>query len=362
MPIHFILSRRYYMKMIHYLCGILLIGAVASCASNPTQRKSMPTLEALRDSIEQDVYKKIQAVVVYQKGEILVEEYYNGMTKDGIHDARSVGKSITSALLGIAIDEGHIESLDLPLSDFFNLEEYENYSDQKAQITLRDLVTMSSNFDGNDDDPESPGNEENMYDKPNWVQWALNLPLDSTRKSGESWAYFTAGTILIGDILNRAVPNGLEQYSKEKLFDPLGNQNYSWSFTPQEVPSTAGNFRTTALGFADFGQMYLNRGNWKGQRIISEQWIKESLTPHIKTSYDPRSYGYFWWTKDLSFDDAIYHMAYCSGNGGNKIYLIKELDAVIVILASAYGTNYMHRQAREITQQFLLPIIRNAAL
>lgn len=345
------------MKMSYYFLGVSLTVMILSCGSVASQSKTVRELSALRDSIEQQVYRKVNAIAVYQNGKVLVEEYYNGTSKNDIHDARSIGKSVASALLGIAIDEGYIESLDQPISDFFDLSDYENYNEQKEAIKLRDLVTMTSNFAGDDNNPDSPGNEENMYDKADWVRWALNLPLDSTRKSGERWKYFTAGAVLIGAILEQRLPNGLKQYAEEKLFSPLGNTNYQWAFTPQGVPSTAGNFRTTATGFADFGQLYLNGGTWQGQRVISEKWVRESLKTQVATEFEPNFYGYFWWVKDLVSDTATYRMEYCSGNGGNKIYLIKDLDAVIVILASAYNTNYMHRQASEISSQFLLPII-----
>ena len=167
------------------------------CAAKPVQQAAFPELAALRDSIEHKVYKKVKAAVVYQGGEVLVEEYYNGMSSNDIHDARSVGKSFASALLGISIDEGHISSLDLPISDFYDLKDYKNYSEEKGQIKLRHLATMSSNFFGNDDDMDTPGNEEHMYDKPNWVQWTLNLPLDQARNTGESWQYFTAGVVVL---------------------------------------------------------------------------------------------------------------------------------------------------------------------
>lgn len=264
------------MKMIHYFLGVLLTVITFSCVQESTQTETTPGLSALRDSIEQQVYRDVNAIVIYQNSKILVEEYYNGTSKDDVHDARSVGKSIASALLGIAIDDGYIESLDQPISDFFDLDKYNNYHEQKGDIKLRDLVTMTSNFAGDDNDMDSPGNEEYMYDKGDWVKWALDLPLDSIRKTGESWKYFTAGAILIGDILNQRLPNGLEKYAEEELFRLLGNKNYRWAFTPQGVPSTAGNFRTTATGFADFGQLYLNSGTWQGQRVISEE-TKQSI-------------------------------------------------------------------------------------
>lgn len=350
------------MKRIHIFPILVLIAITLSCQSTPPPYDPTDELSALRDSIEQEAYRKVNAIVVYQGDKVLVEEYYNGTTKDDIHDARSIGKSVASALLGIAVDEGYIKSLDQPISDFYELKEYDNYSEQKGKIKLRDLVTMTSNFDGNDNDSNSPGNENYMYDQPNWVEWALNLPIDSTRSAGESWNYFTAGAVLIGNILDKSLPNGLEKYAEEKLFGLLGNDNYQWAFTPQGVPSTAGNFRTTAIGFADFGQLYLNGGAWQGQQVISENWIKDSQRVHIATTFKPRSYGYFWWIKDIVLDNATYRTEYCSGNGGNKIYIIKELDAVIVILASAYNTKYMHTQAREITSQFLIPILQKNAL
>ena len=349
------------MKLSLYFSLFFLVVITLSCNSETTQHGTVPDLSALRDSIDQRVYRDVNAIVVYQGGEVLVEEYYNGTTKDDIHDARSIGKSVASALLGIAIDDGFIESLDQPISDFYELENYENYHPGKEEITLWDLVTMTSNFAGDDNDYDTPGNEEYMYDKPNWVQWALNLPLDSTRVSGEVWKYFTAGAVLLGDILNQSLPNGLEQYAEEKLFSPLGNKNYQWSHTPQGVPSTAGNFRTTAHGFADFGQLYLNGGTWQGQKVISEDWVTESLKIQVETAFEPNFYGYFWWIKDLASGDNTYRIGYCSGNGGNKIYLIEELDAVIVILASAYNTSYMHHQARAITSQFLLPLLEQSS-
>ena len=349
------------MNIAQCMCCVLLASLMMGCAAKPVQQAAFPELAALRDSIEHKVYKKVKAAVVYQGGEVLVEEYYNGMSSNDIHDARSVGKSFASALLGISIDEGHISSLDLPISDFYDLKDYKNYSEEKGQIKLRHLATMSSNFFGNDDDMDTPGNEEHMYDKPNWVQWTLNLPLDQARNTGESWQYFTAGVVVLGDIMNQRLPNGLEQFSKEKLFDPIENTNYRWAFTPQRVPSTAGNFRTTARGFADFGQLYLNGGTWKGKRVISKEWVAKSLTKQIETSSGSRDYGYLWWIKDVKVGDSTYRTTFCSGNGGNKIFLIQDLDAVVVILASAYGQRYGHTQADEILTEFLLPIAERKA-
>ncbi|MEM7107571.1 MAG: serine hydrolase [Bacteroidota bacterium] len=321
------------------------------------RRQNKGRLAALKDSVNQNIYKDINAIVVYHHGQVLIEEYYNDTEADDLHDARSVGKSIASAVLGIAVDEGYIQSLDQPLSDFYNLEDYQNYSSEKGKITIKNLITMSSNFLGDDNDFESPGNEDHMYDKENWVKWALDLPIDSMRESGKTWHYFTAGVVILGDILDKSVPNGLEAYAHEKLFKPLRNTNYKWSYTPQDVPSTAGNFRTDAKGFADFGQLYLQEGVWEGKQIISKSWVANSTRTHIETPFTPRSYGYLWWIKNYDIDSKKYRTAYSSGNGGNKIFTFKALDAVVAVTASAYNTRYGHKQVDEILTSFILPEI-----
>ena len=113
---------------------------------------------------------------------------------------------------------------------------------------------MSSGFDGNDEDDSSIGNEENMYPTEDWVKFTLDLPYQDSLKN--KWHYFTAGVVLLGDILNKSVPNGLEKYAENKLFKPLEIKNYKWQYTPQNVPNTAGGIQMNALDFAKYGRSY----------------------------------------------------------------------------------------------------------
>ena len=117
----------------------------------------------LDSEIAGDRFKGINSVIVIRNGELLVERYYNGASRDQTHNPRSVGKTVTATILGIAISEGYIDNVDQPLSDFYDLEDYENFSEKKASVTLRQLLTMTSGFDGYDFEPDSIGNEEFMY-------------------------------------------------------------------------------------------------------------------------------------------------------------------------------------------------------
>lgn len=350
-----------------FLLFALFISFLGSCQQNlsdatqeiPISRATykQDLIEQLRDSVDAGVYKWINSVVVLKEGELLIEEYYKGTKRRQVHDVRSVGKTFASAVLGIALEEGHIQSLDQPISDFYDLKQYDNYHPAKEEITIRHLLTMSSNFDGNDNDYDSPGNEENMYPQDNWVEWTLNLPLDTTRRAGDTWHYFTAGVVLLGDILDQSVPGGLEEYADKKLFQPIGVDRYFWPYTPQRVPNTAGGIRLTPLGFAAFGQLYLQEGTWNDQQVLTSGWVSASHTPVLPTAYPPNEYGYLWWMKDYEVDGSKFRTQYCTGNGGNKIFVFKDLGMVVVVTASAYGERYMHRQVDEMMVKYILPAI-----
>jgi len=314
-------------------------------------------IKELKAHIEADVFKHVKSLVIVKNGCLIVEEYFNGAGRDSLHDVRSVGKSFASTLAGMAIDEGYLKSENETLTDFYDLRSYRNYSSAKCRVTLKQLLTMSSEFDGDDDDGRSVGNEENMYPTENWVKFALDLPMDTVKYSGQ-WHYFTTGVVLLGDILNQVVPEGLEKYADSKLFKPLGITNYRWEYTPQRVVNTAGGIRMRALDLAKYGQLYQNKGKWKGKKILPEEWIRETFTKHQTiTGRKGEYYGYLFWNKVYQYDGKNYEAFYCSGNGGNKIFIFKDLPIVIVITATAYGTAYAHQQADKMMEQFILPAV-----
>ena len=282
-------------------------------------------IENLNRKIAEKKFKNITSIVVIKNGELLIEEYFNGATRDSVHDTRSVGKSFCSAIMGIAI-KGENQTL----REFYNLKNFKNYTQKKDSITLKNLLTMSSGFEGSDMNESSPGNEENMYPTDNWVEFTLNLPMDKSKVSGKDWDYFTAGVVILGDVLDKSVPGGLEKYSAEKLFKPLGITNYEWQYTPQKVANTAGGLKMSSLDFAKFGQLYVNKGKWKDS---------------------------VFWIKTYRAKNKNYEVSYSSGNGGNKIFIFKDEPIVIVITSTAFNTPYAHQQTDKIMADYLIPAI-----
>jgi CubicO group peptidase (beta-lactamase class C family) len=321
-----------------------------------TEKIDVAKIEELNRKIAKQTYKNVTSIVAIKGGKILIEEYFNGANRNTLHDTRSVGKSFASTLLGIAIKDKFIKSETQTLKEFYDLKSFQNYSTSKDSITLKSLLTMSSTFDGSDMNSESPGNEENMYPTNNWVDFTLNLPIDKTKVANKQWDYFTAGCIVIGDIIHISVPNGLEKYADKNLFFPLNITKYKWQFTPQKVANTAGSLQLCSLDFAKFGQLYKNQGTWSGKQILSQEWIAKSLSHQMAIS-ENEYYGYLFWNKTYKVNGLDYEVYYSSGNGGNRIFIFKDQPIVIVITSTAYNTPYGEKQVEKIMQEYLIPAI-----
>ncbi|MBC7747428.1 MAG: serine hydrolase [Methylotenera sp.] len=313
-------------------------------------------IEELNRKIATQNFKDITSIVVLKDGKLLLEEYFNGASRKTLHDTRSVGKSFASTILGIAIKDNYIKNENQTLNEFYKLNSFQNYSTAKDSITLKDLLTMSSSFDGSDMNSESPGNEENMYPTKNWVEFALNLPVDKSKVANKQWDYFTAGVVVLGDIIHKSVPNGLEKYSNEKLFKPLGITKYKWQFTPQKVANTAGSVQLRSLDYAKYGQLYKNQGVWNAKQILSQEWVTKSLS-HQMTISEGDYYSYLFWNKTYNVNGVNYEVYYSSGNGGNRIFIFKDFPIVVVITSTAYNTPYGHKQVDKIMQNYLIDAI-----
>jgi len=282
-------------------------------------------IRQLRRNIAEGLYRDIKSVVVIKNGELLIEEYFNGADRSTLHDTRSVGKSFASSVMGIAINEGHIKSENQTLKDFYDLTRFANHSAKKESVTIASLLTMTSGFDANDDDESSPGNEEKMYPTADWIKFALGVPMDDKTRIGEKWRYFTAGVVVLGDIINKSVPGGLERYADEKLYKPLGITKYEWQYTPQKVPSTAGGLRMSALDFAKYGQLYKNGGEWNGKQIVPRPWVEKTLSKRVRRgSGEDEFYGSLFWYGLLRHGGKQHELFMATGNGGNKIYVFKD--------------------------------------
>ncbi|MBK7567764.1 MAG: serine hydrolase [Bacteroidetes bacterium] len=321
-----------------------------------TEQFDTDLVEELNRKIATQTFKDITSIVVIKDGKLLIEEYFNGAKRNTLHDTRSVGKSFASTMMGIAINDGYIKNELQMLHEYYNLTSYQNYNPLKDSITIQSLLTMSSPFDGSDLDQNSAGNEENMYPTNNWVEFGLNLPIDTVKIANHRWDYFTAGVIILGDIINKSVPNGLEKYADKKLFQPLGITNYKWEYTPQKVANTAGGLKMRSIDYAKYGQLYQNGGKWNGNQILTPEWVNKSLSKQIIIT-EGEYYGFLFWNKTYKVNGADHEVYYSSGNGGNKIFIFKDQPIVILITSTAYNSPYAHAQVDRMMEDYLIPAV-----
>lgn len=306
----------------------------------------------LNQKIVQGQYKDVTSIIALKEGAIVLEEYFNDKHRGTVHDTRSVGKSITSMLVGMAIEEGYLKGANQSISDFYSLKKYPNFSQEKSQISLHDLLTMTSAFDASDEDSNAKGSEDQIQNSENWMDYTLGLATKS--KTKKSWNYFTGGTMLLGEIINQSTPKGLVAFAEEKLLKPLAIKDAKWFYTPQGLPYGGGGFQMSSLDLAKIGQVYQNGGLWKGHRLLPSSWIEKTWTKHIDLPEDRKgSYGYLWYLMEVEYQGKMEEVAYAAGNGGNLIAVFKNQPLVIVITATAYNTMEGSVQGFEILEEVL---------
>lgn len=218
---------------------------------------------------------------------------------------------------------------------------------------------MSSGLACNDWDETSPGNEQQLPDVPNVFAYVLNLPM--VNNPGEEFAYCTGGANLLGEVIIRKKSGqSLKDYADERLFRKIGIEENEWFVIPNPAGHeySGGSNKLKLRDMARFGFLYLNKGKWQNEQIIPAEWVEASTKEQIQTP-DGGSYGYFWWIKEFKYGDKIISAFEGSGNGGNKITVIPELDMVIVLTGRGYGSEFIEgKQAHTMMEEYIVAAVK----
>lgn len=273
-------------------------------------------------------YGEITSVVVSRGGEMVREEYLEG-DADTPRNTRSCTKTVAGMLLGIAVERGLVPGVEAPLADLLG--------ESAPPVTLRDLLTMSSCLECDDWDDDSPGNEERMYPREDWLAFTLGLPLREER----TFSYCTAGVVALGIGLERAVGEPLPAFARRELFEPLGIERAEWQQTPLGQTSTAGGLLLTSRALLSLGELYLAGG----RDIVPRGWVQESLRPHARID-DEIEYGYLWWLRTYAGEPGFF----MTGMGGNRVHVFPDRKLVAVITTANFG----RRDAHDLSDRLLV--------
>ncbi|MGG7605258.1 serine hydrolase domain-containing protein [Massilia sp. BKSP1R2A-1] len=326
-----------------------------------------PTLCALLDAPAVDA-ANVHAIVVLRHGAVVAERYYQGRDRsiwspfartvqfDAFtrHDLRSVSKSVTSLLWGIAQGEGRMPQLDTPALDL-----YPELADLKTagreKVTLRQLFTMTSGLAWEEPIRYGMGNDETgLYWRSSQARYLFDRPL---APGGTVFNYNGGATAVLADILARRTGIPLQDYAQQKLFAPLGITDWEWQKDVRMRPMAFAGLRLRPRDLATIGQLVLQRGQWQGRQVVPAQWIAESLKAHVETG-DGLQYGYQWWSGTVEALGGRHRWYAGFGNGGQRLYIVPTLDLVVVSTAGGYDDAGSGRHAGAVFRSIAASLTR----
>ncbi|SFD15062.1 serine hydrolase domain-containing protein [Pseudoalteromonas denitrificans] len=276
-----------------------------------------------------------------------------------LHILNSVTKSFTSALIGIAIDQGFIPNTEVKVFDYFQHKSLNNnWDNRKNEVTLKNWLTMRHGFlwdEWNVSYLDSNNLNSQMNNNNDPIQFLLDRPMGTN--PGESFAYSTGISFGIGRILQLATGLSVTEFMQQNLFAPLNITNFdTWSLDDQ-LHTGSGLYLNTR-DMAKFGQLFLDKGKWQGQQVISEAWVNESTTQIIdKGNW---GYGYQWWMTSYDVNGEKLETFYADGFGGQYIFIFPKINVVIAITGSAYEPEQRsQRNLTQVLEQHILPVLVN---
>jgi CubicO group peptidase (beta-lactamase class C family) len=327
-------------------------------------------LGAIDRAVRHGRLRNLHGVVVVRRGRLAFEQYWTGRDErwgaplgevtfgpETLHDLRSVSKSVVGLLYGIARAQGVVAGLDSPLLDAFP--EYADLGADPARqrILVRHALTMTMGTEWDETLPYSdPWNaERRMEDAPDRCRFALDRPLVAA--PGERWNYNGGATAILARMISRGTGRPLLDFATRCFFGPLGITAIDWVTDGVGEPVAASGLRLRPRDAARIGQLMLGRGRWGEREVVPASWVQESTRPHVSTTEPFVRYGYQWWLAAASFGDATTPWAAAFGNGGQRVFVLPELDLVVAVTAGNYNQPENWRLPSAVLNQFVLPAL-----
>ena len=311
-------------------------GSVAEDISGNHWEFDMSENHGMNATLLQELHGALESTqmlsfVTVRDGYIVDEYYKEGYDENSIFTYQSGSKSFTSALLGIAMDEGYIAGLDVSIAEYFP----QLKDTDKEAVTIRHLLEHTSGiqwFEWGD----NASSWDVWRNSENWVDYVLTQPVVTT--PGSTFNYSTGGTHLLSAILEQVTGESLLEYGRRHLFEPMSMDSATWGTDPQGITDGGNGIAMTARDAAKFGQLFLDGGNWKGRQLVPAAWVEESTSRQSSGSGSAGVYGFQWWIRQ--FGEKEYRTYYAMGHAGQYILVVPDLKLVSVITSTLNQTTY----------------------
>jgi len=305
----------------------------------------------------------IHSLLIARHGKLVLEEYFYGFEKHRAHDMRSASKTYASVLVGMVHDHSPTFGPDSAVYPLFKkYEAFSNWDQRKAKMKVRDLLQMTTGYYCDDADDAAPGAEDNMQNQnkqPDWYKYTLDLPMASD-PGGDQAVYCSIDSNLAMGTVRQVTGEWIPDFFNAHFAKPLQITSYFMNLMPTGEAYGGGGLYLRPRDELKLGQLYLSGGVWNGQRLVSEQWVRESLSlrAHFKQRMDidvDHGYGYAWHTRPLQVGGRVVRDYYAGGNGGQLVIVIPDLDMVVAMNGGDYGEGRkFFRWEIELLPQYIL--------
>jgi CubicO group peptidase (beta-lactamase class C family) len=280
----------------------------------------------------------VHSILILRDGHLVHETYLSTYSAESLYDVFSITKSVISILIGLAIEDGLITDVHVPIAEYLPPGTIPEDDPRKGDITIEHLLTMTSGLGWLEE--RKYFNE--LYAQNDWAAYMLGLPLEEA--PGEAFYYCSGCTHLLAVVLESATPDSMLDYANQRLFEPLEIFNYTWETDPNDLPIGGWGIKMQARDMAKLGQLVLQGGMWEGEQLVPEEWVRKSTSVQVRSGGE-LDYGYLWWIQPR-------FNAYAAlGLGGQTIMVISEHDMVIVF-TSNQGPPVPH-----LIEHFILPAV-----
>jgi CubicO group peptidase (beta-lactamase class C family) len=296
-------------------------------------------INELMENILNKRFKNIHSVLLVKNGKLVLEEYFYGYQRDTKHELHSVSKSITSILVGIAIDQRRISGVDEKVYKFFPEYRGTRWIDQKYDIALEHVLTMSAGIDWDEQSTRLTDRRNDIVAalySDNWLEYVLNK--EQVEVPGTRFNYSGGLNLLLGGIIRNTSDLYADQFAEKYLFGPLGISDYRWGRHPDGTINTQGGLSLRPRDMAKIGYLFLKHGQWQGRQIVSNDWVEASTKTHIPT-YMGLGYGYQWYRGQATINRKVFETFFAWGRGGQFIFVIPVFDLVAVFTSRPYDNS-----------------------